>query len=133
MVFNSRVLMEGGIGVKKYTVIIFVLFLALFGIWHIAGNRKSDSSITPQQATRLATEKLDDKARETIINLDNPKVEEYTFNKQPAVCFLDKEVNLTGKTVYKVTFNTTQDGLLGPIVLYVDKSSGKVIATDFRM
>ena len=46
--------------------------------------------------------------------------------------FFGKEENLTGKTVYKITFNTTQDGLLGPIVLYVDKYNAKVIGTDFR-
>ena len=115
---------------KKYIIITFVLLLAIFGVCYAV--KKSDSAISPQQAIRLATEKLDNKSKETITNLDNPKVEEYTFNKQPFMGFFVKEENLTGKTVYKITFNTTQDGLLGPIVLYVDKYNGKVIGTDFR-
>lgn len=116
---------------KKISVVTLVLLLAFFCILYVVNSKKTDSVITPKQAASLAVEKLDDKSKETITNLDNPKVEEHVFEKQPFIGFFDGKKNLKGKKVYKVTFNTTQDGLLGPIVLYVDMQ-GKVIGTDFR-
>ena len=85
-----------------------------------------------QIAVEKAIEKLDDKIKKTIINIDNPKVEEYVFNKQPFIYFFGDEVNLVGKSVYKITFNTIHDGLLGPIVIYVDMMNFDVIGTVMR-
>ena len=44
----------------------------------------------------------------------------------------DESIDATGKSLYKITYNTELDGLLGPITFYVDKMSGIVIGADYR-
>lgn len=75
---------------------------------------------------------LSENELESIKNIDNPKVEEMVFNKEPSIYLFDKNTKLKGRKVIKYTYNTTQDGLLGPITFYVDKETGFVLGSDFR-
>ena len=102
----------------------------IFSTW---GKKYSPpAKIKPDEAVKIILKKLDDKSKETIINLENPEIMEVTFDKQPSIYYYDKKVNLIGKSVYRIKFNTTQDGLLGPLVFYVDKYNGELIGADFR-
>ena len=75
---------------------------------------------------------LDEKSIKTITNFDNPEIEEMVFDTQPFMHYFEEKTDIIGKTLYKITFNTTQDGLLGPLVFYIDKSSGDVIGVEYR-
>lgn len=93
---------------------------------------ESLSEITTEQAVKKAREKLSDKEMETIINLENPKIEEVVLNGDTSIYLFDESIDATGKSLYKITYNTELDGLLGPITFYVDKMSGIVIGADYR-
>lgn len=88
--------------------------------------------INAKEAIELVKNIFDEKSKETITNFDNPKIEEVVFDSKPSIAYFEKEVNIVGKSLYKITFRTTNDGLLGPIVVYVDKVRGKLIGIDYR-
>ena len=93
---------------------------------------ESFSIITTEQAVKNARKMLSDKEIETIINLENPKIEEVVLNGDTSIYLFDESFDVTGKSLYKITYNTELDGLLGPITFYVDKMSGIVIGADYR-
>lgn len=100
---------------------------------------KSDPNAVQRLRDKVATDnainesklRITDKEKATIINYNNPKIENIVFSKQPNI-FYFVERSVIGRSAYKITFNTTQDDLLGPIVYYVEKSSGQLIGMDFR-
>ncbi len=94
--------------------------------------KESFPEITTEQAVKNAREKLSDKEIETIINLENPKIEEVVLKGDTSIYLFDESIDATGKSLYKITYNTELDGLLGPITFYVDKMSGIVIGADYR-
>lgn len=129
--------------------IVIIIFVAVFGsLFIIDHNRMNNNqpvvfstwgrryappeSISPKEATEIVRATLGKYDLETITNLDNPKIEEVIFDTPPQIAYFDNETDITGKTIYKITYNTTVDGLLGPVVTYVDKTSGKIIGADFR-
>ena len=116
---------------KKSLIIISIalIILLLFSLW---GEKQASPKITPQKAVDTVSEKLDEKTIKIIKNLDSPEVEEIVFNKKTSIYFLEENTHIIGRKLYKITFNTTQDGLLGPIVFYVDKSNGEIIGMGFR-
>lgn len=98
----------------------------------LTAEKESFPGITTEQAIKNASEKLSDKEIETIINLENPKIEEVVLKGDTSIYLFDESFDATGKNLYKITYNTEQDGLLGPITFYVDKMSGIVIGCDYR-
>lgn len=90
------------------------------------------SVITPQRAIDIVKKQFDVKSVETVTNFENSEVEEVDLESCSNVHWFVDESKLIGKSLYKVTFRTTQDGLLGPMVFYVDKSNGKIVGGDYR-
>lgn len=88
--------------------------------------------ITHQTAIEIAKKTFDHKSTEAIINFNNPKIEEVIFETNPSIYLFEGINEIIGKELYKIPFNTTQDGLLGPIVLYIDKLKGDLIGADYR-
>ncbi len=140
---------------KKLLFIIGIALLVLFVIFcslYVIDHKKMDNNepvvfstwgkkyppplevleITSQTAIENVKKKLDKKSIETITNFDNPKIEEVVFDTQPSIYLFDDKHNIVGKDLYKITFNTIQDGLLGPMVFYVDKVNGEIIGADYR-
>jgi len=137
---------------KKTLLIIVITLLMLFVIFssfYVIDHKRMDNNepivfstrgkqyvppveITPQTAVENVKRKLDIKSIESITNFDNPKIEEVVFDTQPSMYYFDDKIDVVGKDLYKITFNTTQDGLLGPMVFYVDKLNGALIGTEFR-
>ena len=101
----------------------------LFSTW---GMDYAPPEISQQTAIDVIVEKFDVKSIKTITNADNPKVEEIEFKSEPPVYRFDKKKSLVGKPLYKITFNTTQDGLLGPMVYFVDRINGDILAAEYR-
>ena len=90
------------------------------------------SVITPQRAINIVKKQFDEKSIETVTNFENPEVEEIEFESCSNVHWCVDDSKLEGKNLYKITFCTTQDGLLGPMVFYVDKANGKIVGGDYR-
>ncbi len=129
-------------------IALLVLFV-IFGSIYVIDHKRMDNNetvvfstwgkqyvpaveITPQTAIENVKKKLDKKSIKTITNFDNPKIEEVVFDTQPSIHYFEDKIDIVEKDLYKITFNTTQDGLLGPMVFYVDKSSGVIIGTEYR-
>lgn len=70
--------------------------------------------------------------KSTITNFDKPKVEKVTFTTEPNLYLCNGVKTVVGNELYKVTFTTTEDAVLGPIVYYIDSTDGKVSAMDYR-
>lgn len=118
----------------KKILLLLISCAVVFSVMNLFGLNRADNPefVTPETAVENVKEKLDDKSVETITNFDSPKVEEIIFDGSYSMYFFEKKTEVKGKKLYRITFNTTQDGLLGPIVFYVDKISGEVIGAGFR-
>ncbi len=101
----------------------------LFSTW---GMDYAPPEISPQTAIDVIVEKFDMKSIKTITNLDDPKVESLVFESEPSIYRFDKKKSLVGIPLYKITFNTTQDGILGPMVYFVDRINGDILAAEYR-
>lgn len=101
----------------------------IFSTW---GKQYAPVEITSQEAVEIVKKNMSGRAVKTITNYDNPKIEEIVFSKEPIICVFEKKGKVFGRGVYKITFNTFEDGLLGPIVCYVDKLNGKILGADYR-
>lgn len=112
---------------KKKIVIVCVALVALFCIFsslHV--------EITPEKAVEYTKQMLDDKSKESIKNINNPKIEDVVFNEAPSIYLFEEKTDTIGRKLYRIIYNTEQDGLLGPIVFYVDKLNGKIVGMDYR-
>lgn len=83
----------------------------------------------------LARTHLSQEEKETVTNIETPIIEimSYKTMKTLNLYYFLEEYNpgYEETPIWKVTFNTTADALLGPIVFYID-SSGNKIAADWR-
>lgn len=114
-------------------IVLLVLFVVLVSLYVIDHKRMDNNEpVSPQTAIEIAKSKLDKKSIETITNFDNPKVEEIVADTQLSIYRFEEKADIVGKELYEITFNTIHDGLLGPIVFYVDKMSGTLIGAGFR-
>ncbi|WP_195988364.1 hypothetical protein [Clostridium sp. D53t1_180928_C8] len=75
---------------------------------------------------------LDETNKESIINIEEAKVEEVIREEQYFAEVNEEEIDFKGKIVYKVTFNTVCDEILGPIAIYIDKDNLNVVGMDIR-
>ena len=90
--------------------------------------------LSAQDAAEIVKNNLGRRTIKTITNLDNPIIEEMMVEEidQTRARLFDKNRDDTGRTVYRVKFHTFEDGLLGPIVIYVDKKTGRLVAGEYR-
>jgi len=97
----------------KYPVIIIIALISF-----ISGCKK-DSDTDPDMPIReIAWDYLNDHAKSTV-NID--------WKKAPVT-----ESSFNGIKAFAVTFNTTEDALLGPITVYVSISSRVALGQDMR-
>lgn len=124
---------------------ILISFLFLIGC-----SEDSDPLSSPGQKhyRQVAYNYLSDEEKATIINWQKGKVEAGTYQSDNelfgfvviesgdkilfATNFSDVKL-FEGQQLVAVTFNTTVDGLLGPIILIIEPSSEKVIGYVLRM
>ncbi len=134
----------------KKSLVILIIPIVIFGLLFVVDHIKMQNNepvvfwtwgkkyfppaqISPETAVENVKRKMDDKSKSTITNYDNPMVEEVVLDKETSIYLFDDRLKNSGKcAVYKITFNTTQDGLLGPMVFYVDKHSGELVGMGFR-
>ena len=112
--------------------VIIVLAIVLFIIAGIFYTRLALNGITPEQAALKVINHMEPRLASSITNLDNPKIEEVVFADDIPFYYFVNESFVLGKTLYKITFSTDQDGLLGPLIYYVDKESGITVGFDYR-
>jgi hypothetical protein len=97
-----------------------LLFLIMIvSIPFVQGCKKDKDSDPDLQIREIAWNYLNSQAQATV-NVD--------WRKVPVT-----ETTYNGVSVYAVTFNTKDDALLGPIIVYVDVSSKAVLGQMLRM
>ena len=106
---------------KAYVLIALVCFCACLPAC-------SKTEISESKARRIAEAAINDSEKATITNYSDPAIERVVIG--PEHRGIDA---LKGKTIWKITYNTTLDGWLGPITLYIDVFSGEILWRDLRL
>ena len=76
------------------------------------------TELTAAEIAEIAKARFEsDHSRWDITNFDSPIVEKHSYGK---------------KQVYKVTFTTTHDPWLGPIIIYFDRYTGESLGFEAR-
>ena len=101
-----------------------------YGGWFM--NYELPVGITKEEAVKIAQNDINKIEKTTIINFENPTVEEVVLDEKVSIYLFNADEKIEEKTAYRITFNTEEDGLLGPIVYYVDKDNGKLLGLDYR-
>lgn len=94
--------------------------------------QNQETSLKQEEAINIAKEKLTKEEKESITDFENPVVEEMSFSKEPDIYKYDNTGSMIDKQVYKITFHTKQDNLVGPIVFYIDVIDGQIYGMDYR-
>lgn len=101
-----------------------------YGSWFM--NYVLSVGTTKEEAIKIAQNNINEIEKSTIINFENPTVEELVFDEKVSIHLFNTDENIKGKKAYKITFNTEEDDLLGPIVYYIDKDNGELLGLDYR-
>jgi hypothetical protein len=110
---------------KRYIFIIIVIFSLFF-------TGCSSYSKYPEEI-KLAYDSIHPSSQKTIKDWKEAKVQEFTPDKDLEVTNEeDKQINIKGFEIIEVAFNTTDEESLGPIVVYLDKDTRKVLGSGLR-
>ncbi len=118
-------------GILKIIILSLVSVVLIIGLI-FAIKAINFSGITQKEAIKNARTIITFAQLETIKNIDNPKVEEIYFTDYPSIYYVKDHNDILNKKVYKITYNTMYDELIGPIVIYVDGENGDVIGSEVR-
>lgn len=101
---------------------VFIIFLFITIILVLSGCGKKELTVerVVEIAQMLVESGSSQFVKDTIVNFDDPDTER-----------IDK-YGPDNKKAWKVTFNTTQDGLLGPMTMYFDRHTGEFLGADLR-
>lgn len=99
---------------------------------NIATNISSDwYEKDPILIKEIAFNWLDDERKESIINMDDAKIEKVSYKEDYFIVSNEGSINIKDRVVHKVTFDTSAE-VLGSIVIYLDKDNGEVLGTEIR-
>lgn len=87
---------------------------------------KNDERISQEEAINTAQLDLSEETKATITNYETPEVEEITFTEEPNISKVEGAGKMAGNDFYVVTFHTTDEEVVGPIVYYIGKLNGKI-------
>lgn len=111
-------------------IMIFTGALLFSSCSNSAGSNKISKS--DNEIREIAYQSLTDNEKTSIIDWKGASVEKYKAETKHTIAGPTGPVNIKSKDTYKVTFKTNMDGLLGPIVVYLDSNSYKILGSDFR-
>lgn len=122
---------------KKAIIAFGLFFLILLPITGCSGSqsgsRANQSTKSVEDIRKMAYQSLSEVEKKTVTNWETAEVKEYKADEEHYVISDDKvETNLKGKDTYMVTFHISNEGLLGPITIYMDKNSYAILGSDFR-
>ena len=97
-------------------------------------SKTNESSVNESKTEirELAYQSINENDRKTIVDCENAKVEEYNTSTDHSVGSPNGLVNIKDKNTIKVTFRTNNEGLLGPITVYIDKDTYEILGIDLR-
>lgn len=113
---------------KIFTSIIFLLAFSI----SFTGCSTKSSLPEKDNIREIAYNWIDDNIKSTIIDWKNSKIENITFEKEHLIINETDTLDIINKESFKVTFTTKDNDLLGPIIVYLDIDTLKVLGMDFR-
>lgn len=109
-----------------------VIFLILLLFTSFAGCAKMGKA--PEEELRtLAYESLSKEEQQTILDWTKAPVVTITPQESLLIWSPQGSLDLKGREVVVVTFNTTQDPLLGPIIVFLDADTQRILGKGLRM
>ncbi|RCW40346.1 hypothetical protein [Paenibacillus prosopidis] len=125
--------------------LIVILFLSGCGNFQISKSVESEETVSLSTSSTIPIEEripgdgnelrkiawgqVGEIARETVIgDWKEASIEKSSFEQVP----LKKDSIKTSNNIYKVTFKTNQDELIGAIGIYIDAVSNQVVGEDAR-
>ncbi|SFS75902.1 hypothetical protein [Paenibacillus sp. BC26] len=112
---------------KAFVFLVFVLVIT--GIIGCSNDKQGDFDVT--EVRKSAWNSLSDKDKEEVIGeWKSAEVVEMSLNDLPLVKNGGESPDL--KHLYKTTFETNRDEMLGPIVVYVNGESNEIIGYGAR-
>lgn len=113
---------------KLLTSIILILIFSTFFI----GCSDKSSILEKDNIREAAYNWIDDNIKYTIIDWQTSKIENITFDKEHLIINERETLDIINTEVFKVTFTTKDDDLLGPVIVYLDIDTFEVLGMDFR-
>ena len=105
---------------------IYILFIISI-VQLVGGNNTSNKYIREN-----AYNYLDYRYKSAIINWESADVQKIKFEEEYFIANEENTpVNIQNKETYIVTF-TTNDDILGPIIVYIDQDDSSVLGIDYR-
>lgn len=92
--------------------------------------------VTKVKAEHIAQTVVVNNPNSHIKDYSHPLIEKVKIPKGSKYLVLSNEsktVDIQGKKVWKVTYHTEPDSLLGPIVVYIDYYNGKIYGFEARL
>ena len=112
--------------------IIKSMLLILFSTLLLIGCNSTTSDKTDKEIREIAYNWLDDASKSEIINSDTASIGKVIFTSEHFVATKNKSIDIRNIDTYRVIFNTSNDDLLGPIVLYLEEDNLNVLGVDYR-
>lgn len=111
---------------KKIGIIILGIMIALIIYAGWKGNH--DVKVIGS----IAYDWLDDEIKIDIIDKKPIEIKELTTRDKHILYNKDKTVNIKNMDVYKVTFKSKNEELLGPVIVYINRENLDVVGMEFR-
>lgn len=129
---------NGGELMKKRSVVFVAMFFLIIGgiLGGILGYNLSDDEndnkqpVLPSEraiALKIATESMSENDKDSLVPGDVPTIQKVASYKP-----WDQKKAIQSDHLYKVSFRTTKDAMLGPLVMYVDTESQAILGYDIR-
>ena len=111
---------------KKIGVIVLgiMMFLVLYSGW------KANYDI--RVISNSAYNWLDDNNKALVIDKKPVEIKEISFSDEYLIFNGSETTDINGMEVYRVTFKSDKEELLGPIVVYLGRENLKVLGMDYR-
>lgn len=114
---------------RKKWIILFIFFgISVIGI----AVKFMPKTITEEKAIHISKSILTDQEINTITNYDTPQIEVIVFEDEPFI-YKSKSLNMANMKIYAITYSTSFDPILGPIVIYIDSKTGVIYGRKYRL
>lgn len=113
------------------SIIKSTLLILFFSLLLIGCNTTTPDKIN-SEIREIAYNWLDDAIKSEIINSDTATIGKVIFTSEYFVARKTKHVDIRNIETYRVIFNTANDDLLGPIVVYLEEDTLNVLGMDYR-
>ncbi len=85
---------------------------------------------TESEIRTMVYQSLSKNEKESIFDWENAKVEEYTADWDHRISTAKESLDLKGIETYRVTFHIDGEAAFGPLTVYIDKNSYKLLGHD---